>query len=176
LYEAFSYERWRSEYYGLGRVYFVATTFTTVFPASPVFGFGPGQYGGGAVAALGNHSVYEQLGIPYGIYGTSGQIDNNWLSLLGETGAIGLILYLFMIVGVARFSYRVFRRSSDRFLGGVGLGFLGALLAVCFQAGLGTQLEVRTLGVYLWLIPALLYVATKPEFASPKSNENPPRQ
>jgi O-antigen ligase len=94
LYEAFSYERWRSEYYGLGRTYFIVKTATTVFPAAPVFGFGPGQYGGGAAASLGNYTVYDQLGLPFGIYGTTGQIDNNWLSLLGETGAVGVILYI----------------------------------------------------------------------------------
>ncbi len=163
FYEAFSYERWRSEYYGLGRVYFIVTTFTTVVPASPIFGFGPGQYGGGAVAALGNHTVYEQLGIPFGIYGTTGQIDNNWLSLLGETGIVGISLFLLIFLSLARFAYRSYREEKDRLLGGAALGFLGALLAASFQAGLGTHFEVRTLGIYLWLIPALLFVATREE-------------
>ena len=48
LFEAFSYERYRGEYYGLGRVYWFVQTPLTVVRNAPVFGWGPGTYGGGA--------------------------------------------------------------------------------------------------------------------------------
>ncbi len=70
FFEAFSYERWRGEYYGLGRLYWIVQTLGVVVPAAPFFGFGPGQYGGGAVSALGNAKIYEQLGLRFGVYGT----------------------------------------------------------------------------------------------------------
>ncbi|MFI3158408.1 MAG: O-antigen ligase family protein, partial [Methylococcaceae bacterium] len=76
IFEAFSYTRWVGEYYGLGRVYWIVQTVIKVVPSAPVFGHGPGTYGGGAVAALGNTEVYDNLGIPFGVYGTEGYIDN----------------------------------------------------------------------------------------------------
>ncbi len=36
-------------------------------PASPIFGHGPGTYGGGAAAVLGNSKVYDELGLPFGV-------------------------------------------------------------------------------------------------------------
>lgn len=152
FFEAFSYERWRSEYYGLGRLYWIVQTVTTVVPASPLFGFGPGQFGGGAVAALGNTRVFEQLGLPFGVYGTDGYIDNNWFSLWGETGTLGLIFYLWMYFALFVFSLRVFRKSKDDpFVRALSLGFAAAMIAVALNAFLATFLEVRTLAFYLWL-------------------------
>ena len=161
IYEAVSYERWQGEYYGLGRLYFIVATATKVFPAAPVFGFGPGQYGGGAAAALGNLTVYDQLSLPFGIYGYAGMIDNNWLSLLGEAGLVGILLYLAVLAGVIRFSLKFFRQSQNGFDRGLALATVGVVVAVSLEACLGTYLEVRTIGVYLWLLPALLFVLSK---------------
>lgn len=152
FFESFSYERWRGEYYGLGRLYWMVQTVATVVPASPLFGFGPGQYGGGAVAALNNTRVYEQLGLPFGVYGTDGYIDNNWFSIWGETGTIGLAFYLWMYLALFVYSLRVYRRSkNDPFLRALSLGFAAAMIAVALNAFLATFLETRTLAFYLWL-------------------------
>jgi hypothetical protein len=163
LLEAFSYERYRGEYFGLGRVYWFVQTPLAVVPAAPIFGHGPGQYGGGAAAVLGNTKVTDGLGLPFGVYGTEGYIDNNWFSLWGEVGTLGLGLYLWMFVWLYRTAKAVSEGSKDRFLRGLGLGYRGALAAVALQAMLGTYLEVRTLGLYLWLFGALLVVAAKRE-------------
>ena len=139
-----------------------------VVSAYPLFGAGPGQYGGGAAAALHNTEIYETVGLPFGIYGTTGQIDNNWMSLWGETGTLGLILYVWMMIALSIFSLRVYRISQSKFTKGLALGFLGGLLAVCFQAFLGTYFEVRTLGLYLWLIAGLVTVLAYQEKLMPK--------
>lgn len=163
LFESFSYERWRGEYYGLGRVYWFVQTPLTVIPSSPLLGVGPGQYGGGAVAALGNTRAYEKLNLPFGVYGSEGYIDNNWFSLWGEVGTLGLIFYVWMLVVLARAAWRLWRRGTDPFWRGLALGYFGALLAVCFQAFLATYLEVRTVALYLWLYGALIYLAARRE-------------
>ncbi len=152
FFEAFSYERWRGEYLGYGRLYFIIKTPLVVVRYSPLFGVGPGQYGGGAAVALHNVSKYDELGLPFGVYGTEGYIDNNWMSLWGETGTLGLLAYLAIFWILARSGYRVYKYSQDRFNRGLALGFLGGLLAIAFQAFLGTYLEVRTLAFYFWLI------------------------
>jgi hypothetical protein len=163
LFEAFSYERYRGEYYGLGRVYWAVQTPLTVVAAAPIFGWGPGTYGGGAAAALGSTHVYDSLGLPYGVYGTEGYIDNNWFSLWGEIGTLGLAFYLWMFVILWRVARTVWRDSSDRFMRGLALGYLGAMLAVSLQAFLGTYLEVRTLALYFWLFGAILVVTAQRE-------------
>jgi hypothetical protein len=163
FYEAFSPERLKGEYYGLGRVYWLVTTPMVVVRASPFFGFGPGQFGGGAAAALHNTVAYDRLGLPFGVYGTDGQIDSNWMSLWGETGTIGLLFYFAMFVAMMRNALVVYRRSADPWTRGLALGFLGALACVTFQAFLGTYLEVRTLALFLWLMGAFVAVLGKRE-------------
>ena len=152
FFEAFSYERWRSEYYGLGRMYWVVETIATVVPASPIFGHGPGMYGGGAVAALGNASVYDFLGLPFGVYGTDGYIDNNWFSLWGEIGTLGLGVYLWMYASLFLACLRVWRGSKDAMTRALALGVAAAMIAIALNAFLATFLEVRTLASYLWVM------------------------
>jgi len=163
FYEAFSPERLKGEYYGLGRVYWLVRTPLTVVPAAPFFGLGPGMFGGGAAAALHNTVAYNRLGLPFGVYGTDGQIDSNWMSLWGELGSIGLAIYVMLMAMTARTAWFVYRRSSKAFSRGLSLGYLGAFSGVMFQAFLGSYLEVRTLALYLFLIAALITVAAKRE-------------
>ena len=156
--EAFSYERWRGEYYGLGRLYWIVETVGTVVPASPIFGFGPGQYGAGAASALRNSKVYESLGLPFGVYGTEGYIDNNWLSLWGESGTLGLAFYIAMFAVMFRYANRLYETSKDPFTRALALGYMGAMLAVSLNAFLATFLEVRTLAFYFWMYSGFIVV------------------
>lgn len=163
LFEAFSYERWRGEYIGLGRVFWVVQTPLVVIRSSPLFGVGPGMYGGGAVAALGNTRVYEKLNLPFGVYGSEGYIDNNWFSLWGETGTLGVGFYAWMIFLLAFMAFRTWQQAKDPYVRGLALGFLGAVIAVSFQAFLATYFEVRTLALYLWLYGAFVFVMARRE-------------
>lgn len=163
LLEAFSYERWRGEYFGYGRVYWLVNTPLKVVPASPIFGHGPGTYGGGAAAVLGNSKVYDELGLPFGVAGTSGFIDNNWFSVWGELGTLGLALYVWMFVILFRTAYAVYAGSKDPFMRGMALGYMGATLAFALQALLGTYLEVRTISLYFWLFGAFITVGAQRE-------------
>jgi len=158
FFEAFSYERWRGEYYGYGRLYWMVKTVTVVVPSSPIFGVGPGQYGAGAAAALGNVTAYQKLNLPFGVYGTDGYIDNNWFALWGETGTLGLGFYVWMFIALGLMSLRVLWRAKDKLAQGLALGFIGCIFAVTFQAFLATYLEVRTLALYFWIFAAFVYV------------------
>lgn len=163
LLEAFSYERWRGEYFGYGRVYWLLNVPLKVVPASPIFGFGPGTFGGGAAAVLGNSKAYDELGVPFGVAGTNGFIDNNWFSLWGEIGTLGLALYAWMFVILFRTAAAVFKGSKDPFSRGMALGYLGATLAFAMQAMLGTYLEVRTISLYFWLYGAFVVTTAERE-------------
>lgn len=163
FFEAFSYERWRGEYYGLGRVFWMVKTVTTVVPSAPIFGVGPARYGGGAVTALHDTSVYDKLGLPFGVYGTEGYIDNNWFSLFGETGTLGLLAYLWLYSAVFFACIHIALNSKDRATRALALGTAAAMIAVALNALLATMLETRTLAPYLWIMGGTVMALGKKE-------------
>jgi len=163
FFEAFSYARFSGEYYGLGRVYWIVQTVLTVVPHAPIFGFGPGTYGGGAVAALGNTEVYDALGLPFGVYGTEGYIDNNWMSMWGELGTLGLGAYLVMYITLFGVCIRIYKESKDPDVRTLALGMAGCMIAVSINAFLATYLEARTLAPYLWIFSGALVAFGKEE-------------
>ena len=163
LFEAFSYAHFSGDYYGLGRTYWIIQTLTTIVPHAPLFGFGPGTYGGGAVAALGNTEVYDALGLPFGVYGTDGYIDNNWFSMWGELGTLGLGAYLVMYVMVFLACVRVYRESKDADVRTLALGVAAAMISVAVNAFLATLLEARTLAPYLWMMTGAVIALGKEE-------------
>jgi len=156
FYETFSAARWRGEYYGLGRVYWFVRTPLTVVPSAPLFGVGPGQYGGGAAAALHNSKAYDALGLPFGVYGTDGYIDNSWFSLWGETGTLGLFFFVWMYLALFVFAVRTFKKHDDPFMRSLAGGYAAILIAVAFAAFLSTLFEIRTLAFYLWMYGGFL--------------------
>lgn len=163
FYETFSYARWRGEYYGLGRVFWFVQTVTVVVPAAPIFGWGPGQYGAGAVTSLVNTRVYDALGLPFGVYGTDGYIDNNWFSLWGEAGTLGLAFYLWMYIGLFVYVWRGYHRTSDGFTRGLCAGFMAMQIGIALAAFLATSFETRTVGYYLWMYAGFLVVLLERE-------------
>ena len=163
FFEAFSYERWRSEYYGLGRLYWIVQTLFAVIPASPIFGHGPSMFGGGAAAALGNSGVYDALGLPFGVYGSGGYIDNNWFSLWRELGTLGLFAYLWLYLTLFVFSIKTWMASGRPFTRAFALGIAAACISVALNAFLATFLEVRTLAPYLWVGGAIVVLLAERE-------------
>ena len=158
LYEAFSPERLKGEYYALGRMYFLIKTPVAVLAHAPLVGVGPGAFGGGVATALHATEGYTALNLPYGINGMEGYVDNNWLSILGETGYVGLILYIAMMVVLFRSALRVYHKSSTPLMRGLALGYCGALTAFAFQGLFATYFEVRTIAPYIWLFGGILAV------------------
>lgn len=166
FFESFSLARWRGEYYGLGRTFWLVHTVKDVVPASPILGFGPGQYGGGAVAALRNTRVYEELGLPFGVFGTEGGIDNNWFSLWGEGGTLGLVFYLWLYLALFLWALNAARTQKDPLAQALALAVCAMLIAVGFNAFTSLVLEIRTSAFYLWLYAGFAYVLSR-EVRSP---------
>ena len=158
FYESFSLARWRGEYYGLGRTFWLVHTPKDVVSSAPILGVGPGQFGGGAAAALHNTTVYEDLGLPYGVFGTEGFIDNNWFSLWGEVGTLGMIFYGWLYLALFAYAVRTARQSSDPYVQALALGYAACLIGVGFNAFTSTVLEIRTLSYYVWLYGGFVFV------------------
>ncbi|MDA0207928.1 MAG: O-antigen ligase family protein [bacterium] len=163
FFEAFSFERWRGEYVDLGRLFWIVQTPAVIVPASPIFGHGPAQFGGGAAAALGNSDVYESLGLPFGVYGTEGYIDNNWLSIWGEYGTVGIFLFLWAYIALFRAAMKLYRESDDPYTRAFALSYAAMTIAIALNAFLATFLEVRTLAPYLWAFGGMIFVLAERE-------------
>ena len=105
-----------------------------------------------------NTRVFDELGLPYGVYGTEGYIDNNWLSILGETGLIGFSFFVWTYLALFAYAIRLGKRSSYAFDRALGFGFAAAMIAVALNAFLATFFEVRSLAVYLWMYGGFVVV------------------
>jgi hypothetical protein len=163
FFETFSVARWRGEYYGLGRVFWIVQTVAVVTPASPLFGHGPGTYGGGAVAALGNTKVYDELGLPFGVYGTEGYIDNSWFSIWGETGTLGIIFFLWIYLTIFFACIRLYHKSSSPETQTFALAVASMMIAMALNSFLATFFEVRTLAPYIWVFGGMVIVLANEE-------------
>ena len=163
LVESVSFYSWRQSYEGYGRFFFIINTPLRVVSDSPLFGVGPGNYGGGVAAALDNRRVYNILHLPFGIQNVYGQIDNNWLSIWGETGTLGLLVWMLLFAKIFRSAYRVQEKSDDVIQKTVAQGLCGSVVALSIMGFFGPYFEFRALMMYFWLIVgiALYYFREK---------------
>lgn len=155
--EAVSFYSWRQSYEGYGRFFFIWNTPYVVVREYPFFGVGLGNYGGGVAASLANTDVYEKLHLPFGIQNTWGQIDNNWLSIWGETGTLGLIVWILLFREIFRGAYYVQKRTEDVVQKGVALGVCGVTVAIAVLGFFGPYFEFRTLMLYFWLMVGITF-------------------
>jgi len=151
VFEAFSLRAWQESYDGAGRIFFIINTPRIVVKHAPLFGVGPGNYGGGVAAALSNTRVYEELSLPFGVQNVYGQIDNSWMSIWGEYGTVGLLIWIGVFATVIRVAYRLMRESKDQFVVSFAQGSIGATIAVMVFGFFGPYFEFRSLMFYYWL-------------------------
>lgn len=149
--EAVSYYSWQQSYEGYGRVFFIINTPLMVTRYYPLFGVGPGNYGSGAAAALGNDLFYSRLHLPFGIQNNYGQIDNNWWSILGESGILGLICWVGIFLELIIGSIFIFKKSDQPFEKVFGGGFVGVCVGLMIMGFFGPYFEFRALMFYFWL-------------------------
>lgn len=161
--EAGSLRAWRESYEGYGRIFFMVTTPRTVVADSPLFGVGPGNYGGGVAAALHNTSLYDRLHLPFGVQNTYGQIDNSWFSLWGELGTLGLLVVVWIFVVLGREAKHVYVKSHDDHTKALAAGFFGLVVALAVVGFFGPYFEFRTLMFYFWLIAGLVCTSLRHE-------------
>lgn len=156
LVEAVSIYSWKANYEGYGRFFFIVNTPLMVVRYYPLFGVGLGNYGDGVAAALGNTKMYDKLHLPFGIQNTFGQIDNNWLSLWGEMGTVGLVFWIMLLVTIFKTAHRVAERAPTITEKAVAEGLCGTVVVVSVLAAFGPFFEFRSLMLYFWLIVGMV--------------------
>jgi hypothetical protein len=166
LLEAVSIRSFTGSYEGYGRIFFIVNTPRMVVSSAPFFGVGPGNYGGGVAAALVNTKAYDRLKMPFGIQNTYGQIDNNWLSIWGEVGTLGLFVWIGLFVTIFKGALFVAKKSRDIFEVTLARGVLGAVVAVCTLSFFAPYFEFRALMFYFWLAVGMVFLIWQKEKSS----------
>lgn len=154
--EAVSWYSWQLNYEGYGRLFFIINTPYRLVRDHVFFGVGAGNYGGGVAAALGNKKAYDLAGLPFGIQNTYGQIDNNWMSIWGEAGTLGLIVWIMIFVTVYKTSSMLSQRFDTAWKRNLARGLCGVTVAIAILGFFGPYFEFRTLMVYYWLLVAIV--------------------
>lgn len=158
MFEAVSPRAWQNSYDGYGRIFFIINTPRMVVPISPLWGVGPGNYGGGAAAALLNTEIYNRLRLPFGIQDIYGQIDNSWFSIWGEFGTLGLIFWAGIFVVIIKTAKNIYKSSGDGFARLWSAGMIGATVGVMVLGFFGPYFEFRSLMFYYWLGVGILFL------------------
>ncbi|HET7580158.1 MAG TPA: O-antigen ligase family protein [Bacillales bacterium] len=104
-----------------GRLYFIMKGFH-IYPESPVIGKGFGTYGDSATLSYGS-PIYDSHGIEWRFFS-----DNQYIEVIVETGAIGVILFAIFLLNML---YLIGRRRNESNLAPV----LGCLLLAACLAG-----------------------------------------
>ena len=156
MFEAVSLHAWQESYDGYGRIFFIINTPRMLVSQYPVFGVGPGQYGGGVAAALLNMDMYDRVHLPFGIENTYGQIDNNWMSIWGETGTLGLLAWGGVLVAIFSMSRSVARMSHNREHRILAEGLAGVTVGVMIIGFFGPYYEFRAYMFYYWVLVGIV--------------------
>lgn len=152
IFEAVSPYAWRQSYDGYGRIFFIVNTPRAVLLKYPFFGVGPGQYGGGVAAALNNTRMYDTLQMPFGIENKIGQIDNNWMSIWGEFGTIGLFAWVGLFIAIIKLTRELVKKAETVFERAIGEGATGLAVGIMCIGFFGPYFEFRALMFYFWLV------------------------
>jgi len=91
-------------------------------------------------------------------YGVTGYrfVDAQYIRVVTETGLLGLITFLFLILAMFRRTLNTFRESDDSFYRGLSLGFLAGFIGLLFHSiGANTFIIVRIMEPF-WFIAAMV--------------------
>ena len=102
--------------------------------ASPVFGTG--------------FQTYAYMGRMEDLRDT----HNYYLKILVETGAIGLLMFLYLLWRMFTLGYQLYRQSEDPFLAAVGLGFSALMVGMFFANLFGDRWSYFQVDGWMWML------------------------
>lgn len=82
--------------------------------------------------------------------------DNDYLRMLGETGALGTLAFLAICVVLMGASYRLFVSSNSSTNQALGLGMVGAVIALLINATYIDIFESSKIAYLLWTLAAIV--------------------
>jgi O-antigen ligase len=81
---------------------------------------------------------------------------NYYLKVLVETGVIGLILFLSLLAKSIHRGWVLFRRASDPFFRGLGLGLMGWVIATAVGIAFGDRWSYLQIQGFFWVLAGLV--------------------
>jgi O-antigen ligase len=96
-----------------------------LFKASPLFGLGPANY-----------HFYTPL---YSLLGWQVQFNshNNYVDILVQTGIVGMVIFMWLVIEIAKLTWRLRALTQDGFLSGYLAAAMGGLVGMLFSGLLG---------------------------------------
>jgi|GEM_PF-6455312 len=139
----------------------------TLVEQHPLLGIGPGRFGG-TVAYITNSPAYAQYGFVRPKSITS--INLFWLHITGETGLIGLGIFLWLMLLAEITIFRAYRNGTHRQWHGITAGVFGIVIAMSIATFFGNALEIDSLSAPFWGLVGIavaLPLSNRPLFAQP---------
>jgi O-antigen ligase len=98
-------------------------------------------------------------------------VDAQYVRVAAETGLVGLVAFLLLMVTIFRESFRVQRAAKDPFNKGLAIGFLAGFIGLLFHAiGANTFIIVRIMEPF-WFAAAIVMAIPSLESAQKEKEE-----
>lgn len=82
--------------------------------------------------------------------------DNDYLRMLGETGLLGTLTFLGALILLLVSSYRLYQTTTNPYLQALGLGMVGAVVALLVNATYIDVFESSKIAYLLWALAAIV--------------------
>ena len=126
-----------------------------VFKANPVFGVGFGAFG---------HTL------PPGAFEGLTDTHNFYLRMASEQGVIGIAFFVVVLLAAFRSGWSLFRAGRTEFQRGLGLGFMGCVVAATVTNMFGDRWSYLVLGAYFFVFWGLVDRAILLSTAAPEKS------
>ena len=93
----------------------------------------------------------------YGVTGV-GLVDAQYPRVLGETGIIGFLIFIWLIIVILKNNLRIFNNIEDKWLQGLSLGFLAGFIGLLAQALVANTFIIVRIMEPFWFLAAIVIV------------------
>lgn len=104
--------------------------------------------------------VYEKPFLGHGLATVEAELGvmthNDYLRLLAETGMVGLIAYLLLMLSLLIGIFRDFRRTRSELVRGLQVGLMAMIVGFLFRQFADNTLRNTVVMIYFWLLAALI--------------------
>ncbi len=105
------------------------------------------------ITGMGFRSV-PSLGIEASMQRNS--LHNGYLEVAVEQGGIGILIYLIFYSRCIRYGWRLYKTAEDRFFKGLGLGYVGSVVAILAGNIAGSYWFYMNVSGFFWALTALV--------------------
>lgn len=116
------------------------------------------------------------IGKGYNTFEFAGYKDthNYYLKMLAEQGLMGLAAFLYLLIAAMILAWKLYRRSEDDFLKGIGFGFALSVFSLMITNVFGDRWSYLSMGSYFWAFMGVMtrsYLINKEEMALQENSD-----